>query len=855
MTPRHDGAPEDGGKARPDASASKLPRFDPDAIRAHVELRHMLAEDAKVDGVLTLTTIEPNLNGGKDAIHTLQFEIGDIETEIKTILSYEGRTNINLYAPWCIFRSDLQRGRKGGESEVVRVLAFVGDMDRDTGKAGVMPIEAPYVIETSPGNSQHVLLLARALPPDEAKPIAMAFGDAVHCDARSKDVSGIWRIPGTHNWPNRKKLARGRPGEPQPVKVATPWAGDLVEPERLWEAIAAHSKPNGGAKANGKQNGHNDGGGNWQLGFMALPPMLQKAIKSPPLPDEDRSATAASVIISLVRLGWNDAQIAAVIRAHPKGVGQRYAEGSNLEADIARLRQKFESDGSLPELSLDDDPVTVAKKLAGLFAERRDILLNGYTPVRVVCEAGQEPRAVELTPEAVRVYAHDICRVVKTNKAGIKVETTLRPDIAKLYLHGLEGEWGLRPLRGISTSPLLATDGSIRSASGYDEAAGLWCHDIRAVSVPEHPNKEDAEKALLLLRQTFSTFPFGDAVMVHDAARKVDVVDLDHPPGLDESTHLVALMTAVTRASLPLAPAFLYTSSLFSGAGTGKGLMVKSACVIGTGARPSAMTAGHGVEELDKRLVAAAIEARPAIYLDNFNEETLESDTLASLLTEDPARVRVLGQSKTVPLNTRAFVGITGNAVQIAEDMARRILPITLDARMENPEQRPFEPGFLPSIFARRPELLSACLTIWRWAVQQGEKLPRRRPIGSYELWARWCRDPLVELGCRDPIERIANIKAADPRRRQLMEVFDLWWEHHQDQQVTAADLHTAVKEAIDVDAKRGNDGELYFNRQRIAGFLKSHAETRVGGFHLRQESTINARRHRVTAYRLQEAR
>jgi hypothetical protein len=43
---------------------------------------------------------------------------------------------------------------------------------------------------------------------------------------------------------------------------------------------------------------------------------------------------------------------------------------------------------------------------------------------------------------------------------------------------------------------------------------------------------------------------------------------------------------------------------------------------------------------------------------------------------------------------------------QISEDMARRILQVGLDARMENPEQRPFAPGFLQGIAARRAESL-----------------------------------------------------------------------------------------------------------------------------------------------------
>jgi hypothetical protein len=518
--------------------------------------------------------------------------------------------------------------------------------------------------------------------------------------------------------------------------------------------------------------------------------------------------------------------------------------------EVATPCQAAQDRASLPELDLGADPVAVARELATLIAQRRDILLNGYTPVRVVQERGQDPHALELVPESVRTYAYEICRCVKTAK-GVTTEVPLRSDIARLYLSGLEGQWGLRPLRGISTSPLLNAGGGIRSADGYDEETGLWCHAIPTVAVPERPTKDDAQKALLILRRAFWTFPFSDARMIASRELKVSVVDLSQPPQLDESTHLVALMTLVCRPCLSLAPGFLYDAPQYSGAGTGKGLLVKSMSAIANGTKPAAMTAGHDEHELDKRLTAAAIEARPVIFLDNFNRGMLQSATLASFLTEDPARVRVLGQSKTVPLNSRAFVAITGNAVQIAEDVARRVLKINIDARMEDPEQRPFAGGFLDSVFAQRTELLSACLTIWRWGIQQGKKLPRRRALGSYEQWARWCRDPLLALGCRDPVDRVIEIKAADPNRSHVNEVFALWWKHHGDTPVAANDLHADVKEAIDVNARRvGIDNDLVYNRQKVAGFLKSHVGARVGGFLLEQAPNMTSEHdHKVKAY------
>src|SRR5262249_59541824 len=133
-----------------------------------------------------------------------------------------------------------------------------------------------------------------------------------------------------------------------------------------------------------------------------------------------------------------------------------------------------------------------------------------------------------------------------------------------------------------------------------------------------------------------------------------------------------------------------------------------------------------------------------AVFLDNFNAKELKSDILASLLTENPAMVRIMGQTKNVPLHTRTFVAITGNGVQIAEDMVRRLLLCNLNANMPDPEQRQSRPGFLDEIYKIRAELLSACLTIWRWGRQN--RLDAGISLGSYELWAELCRDPLLSL-------------------------------------------------------------------------------------------------------------
>jgi hypothetical protein len=207
----------------------------------------------------------------------------------------------------------------------------------------------------------------------------------------------------------------------------------------------------------------------------------------------------------------------------------------------------------------------------------------------------------------------------------------------------------------------------------------------------------------------------------------------------------------------------------------------------------------------------------------------LRSDTLASVLTERPARVRLLGQTRMVLLNSTAFVALTGNGLAVTEDLVRRFIFCELDARCEDPELRAFPIGFLDQIEQRRSELLAAALTIWRWGRQNAKELGRGKALGSFETWAEWCRDPLVNLGCHDPVERIEALKANDPRRQRIADLFREWWEHHGSSPIKVNDLADAVKAIADPQGR---------GRQYLAPFISGLAGTHAAGFVLtRQEA------------------
>jgi hypothetical protein len=467
-------------------------------------------------------------------------------------------------------------------------------------------------------------------------------------------------------------------------------------------------------------------------------------------------------------------------------------------------------------------------------AALRDILTGAPglydrgVPVRLAFDQLQRGTVAQvMTPDALVMMAHVVCRpyVLKAKKDGAisQVDARLPRSFAIMYLDW-RGEWRLPPLNGVATAPLLQDDGTINAADGYDSATGMWCESVPDVTgiVPERPTRDDALASLRLIRETFKTFCFADAETVGDGS----VVDTNKPPSRDESSFLVALLTAVCRPSLHLAPGILLRAAPISGAGAGKGLLARCICIIAFGREPHAVTAGASAEELEKRIVAELIEGSPALFLDNLNNTAFKSNLLASAITERPARVRVLGRSQMVPLNPCAFVILTGNGLTLSEDLARRFVAVDLDPRTEDPEARPSTTDIRIEVTARRTELLSAVLTIWRWG-RIATDIAAGLPLGSFEQWCRWVRDPVLALGCQDPAKRVSEAKERDGRRQAVGDLFAIWWERHSDQPIAVSQLREDVKQAADPQGR---------GRQHLASQLEKLAGTRMAGFVLTRQ-------------------
>lgn len=492
-------------------------------------------------------------------------------------------------------------------------------------------------------------------------------------------------------------------------------------------------------------------------------------------------------------------------------------------------------ENSKPRLLIDhSNPDRTVTELRDILAQANEIYERGF-PIRLAFDQLQGGVIAQaMTPDAIVLLAHMVCRpyMLKKAKDGTieEIDARLPRPIAAMYL-GWRGEWRLAPLNGIASSPLLMNDGTINSFNGYDANSGMWCERVPNLNniVPSRPNKEQAAAALLLIRETFKTFCFADAETVFDERYGVSVVDTTKPPGKDESAFLVGLMTAVCRPSLHLAPGVLLRAAPMSGAGAGKGLLARCMCLVAFGREPHAVTSGATSDELEKRIAAELMDGGPVLFIDNLNNTAFKSDLLASAITERPARVRLLGKSQMLPLNASALVVLTGNGLAVSEDLSRRFIAVELDPRTEDPEARPFTNDIREEVTTRRADLLAAALTIWRWG-RQATNIPVGSRLGSFEQWGRWVRDPLLALGCRDPVERISESKQRDSRRQAVTDWFALWRARHRNQPVTVQKLHDDVKQAIDPQGR---------GRQYIASQLEKHAGTRIGGLVLERQASV----------------
>ncbi|WP_158556128.1 DUF3987 domain-containing protein [Ensifer sp. M14] len=399
----------------PKTEPTTTPSFDEPAIREHVEMLHRLAHG--MNGKFVVSTFFANPTGEDKAGGIISHHpVSDVEGMVDAIMAHASTPNANCYVCPNLMRTSLERGKKGAEADVLAVLALVADLDDDTGRSGTMPIEPSYVVESSPGNYQCFLLLDRPLTSDEAKPLAKALKHAANADHCTVDLSHVWRVPGGLNWPNAKKLARGRPPEPAAVAIAEAWDGSLIDVDELRTTLAPWS---------GKESGSGQLVTLGELPSVSDIEISETAAAMLAADDVgDRSEHAARIVEQLAFDGLTAEQACSAFLAAPGNWFRRYDTKDPVK-DFERMWPKF----GAPHAEEREAASRVSSSLMAKFATKNQFpaAANDNVPAAVESPRPVDPWAQRkhpslptgLLPKIIEEYAASQAEIMGVDAGGI----------------------------------------------------------------------------------------------------------------------------------------------------------------------------------------------------------------------------------------------------------------------------------------------------------------------------------------------------------------------------------------------------------------------------------------------------
>ena len=244
--------------------------------------------------------------------------------------------------------------------------------------------------------------------------------------------------------------------------------------------------------------------------------------------------------------------------------------------------------------------------------------------------------------------------------------------------------------------------------------------------------------------------------------------------------------------------------------------------------------------EMRKRLTTIVMEAPRVALLDNVPDgATLESSSLAALLTCNEWTDRVLGVNRKVTLPHRVVWVATGNNIRLAGDLARRALSILIDSGVERPSLRTFAVGELIELVREQhPRLLVAALTVARGFHVAGRPGHGQPALGMFTAWDGLIRAAVIWAhrlagGEADPLDTQDRLVGEAPDKEVLSVLLAAWQTELADATTTAGEavkraaaspaLHDAI---VGVGAEHGGKPDV----KRLGYYLRKVAGRVVHG-------------------------
>lgn len=429
----------------------------------------------------------------------------------------------------------------------------------------------------------------------------------------------------------------------------------------------------------------------------------------------------------------------------------------------------------------------VADELMGVLRNAPDVFDYGQELVQI----SSDGKLQSLTESSLQYVAGGLVQfwtIKKNASAENEVLKDPPPNVCKMVIQLKSRR--MKNLNAIITAPTLKLDGSLLLAQGYDISTGLYLDSpYSQLSIPEHPTKEDAQKALNTLWHPFKDFPFCEPI--------------------DRAVHLAAILTAAVRATLPTAPAFGYDAPI---RGSGKTLLARCIGVLAQGTDIGVWphTSGRDDEEVRKRIFAILLTGVRAMVWDNV-VGTFDSAAMASCITSPSYQDRVLGKSESKHIPNRMMILITGNNIELQGEMPRRVLLSRIDPVTDKPFARAFDLEPFSYCHDHRHQMIAASLTLIRAMLTHGCSTTISGKLASFEEWDSWVRRAVVfanELWpgqfC-DVIDAVFKNQATDPELETIESLLKAWDQVFGQAPTTVATVIKQIKFA----SSRSPEGEF----------------------------------------------
>lgn len=525
---------------------------------------------------------------------------------------------------------------------------------------------------------------------------------------------------------------------------------------------------------------------------------------------------------------WTEGEIRHKVEdAFKNAEGRGWKLKGPRRADAESITAECDSSESLPSIDVGPDEERVVDQAVKALAGRCLALFQragALVDIPGLLDGGPEEShwapAIRITPKARlrELLASSAYWLGSSLDGSPKV---ISPPAFVVDAVEKRGFWpGVRPILGLREAPYFRPDLCLVHEPGYDSTSGIFL--VRGgptVRVPADATKEEGRKACQVLLDLVSDLPLATEV--------------------DRAAYLALLLTLCARQAIEGPVPFFLVSSNIRGAG--KGLLVDVATTIAYGRALARTPSPRDENEEQKALMGFAVEATPAVLLDNLAGE-FGSATFNAVLTGMTFKARLLGKNATpeIPLTT-VWIGTANNPL-LRADLPRRTVPIRLRSLEERPEFRADfkHPNLLAHVKTQRGSLLTAVMTIFQSYINAGLPQSTSGGVGSFPSWSGRIRGAVNWAFGVDPMEAWADeTNGVDQELEALGALMSCWTSmfpdgggHHASEAAVLVeahpDLYSGVLEAVAALSKRRLGQEsLAFPLGRV---LRSYRDRHLGG-------------------------